>query len=83
VFLFYAVIGNTDSSSIVSLDRGWRLRMAKFREAGISGTSFFAIVKHADKFGFSGAGEDFTHDVTRNVDGSLLVVLDAWVGEVW
>jgi hypothetical protein len=48
-----------------------RLWMPHFFEGDAQRVCFFAVVKQGFKFCFSSAGEDFTHDVTQDVDGAV------------
>jgi hypothetical protein len=70
-FLFDAVVGNAGSGAVVGLDRSGRLRMAKFFEGDPQWACFFAIVEEGGEFSFSGTGENFAHDLAKDVDGAV------------
>jgi len=70
-FLFYGVIGDARGGAVVSLDRSRWLGMAEFFEADTDQAGFLAVVEESGKFGFSSAGDNFTHDLAEYVDCAI------------
>jgi hypothetical protein len=70
--LFDSIGGNASGSNVVSLDGHCRLGVAEFFKADTDWASFLAIVIRGNKFGFSSTGQDFAHDLTGDIDGSIV-----------
>ena len=70
--LFDSVGGNASGGNVVSLDRRCRLGVAEFFKADTDWASFLAIVIRGTEFGFSGTGQDFAHDLARDIDGTIV-----------
>jgi hypothetical protein len=70
--LLDSVVGDTGCSGIVSGNRSWGLLMAEFFECDSEGAGFATIVEKGGKFGLSGAGKYFAHNVAHGVDGAVV-----------
>lgn len=46
--------------------------MAKFFESDADGTGLSSVVEEGTKFSFSGAGNNFAHDLAENIDGTIV-----------
>lgn len=69
--MFDRVIGDAKSSAVVSDNGSGRLGIAKFLEACTNGACFFAIVEESGKFGFGGAGDNFTQYLAKYIDSTI------------
>jgi hypothetical protein len=56
MFLFDGVVGNTGSSTVVSLNGSRRLRMSKFFKANTDRAGLFAVEVDGSELSFSGTG---------------------------
>ena len=45
--------------------------MAHFFEGDTEWAGFFTVVEEGAEFGFGGTGENFAHDLAKNVDGAV------------
>ena len=59
-FLFYRVVGDAKGCTVISDNWSRRLGIAKFLRACTNRAHFFTIVEESSKFGFGGAGYNFT-----------------------
>jgi len=57
--------------------------MSEFVESNVQGTCMFGIEKQCTKFGIGGACQDWSHDLTEHINGSIVwwwVIGCCWQG---
>jgi hypothetical protein len=69
--LFDSIVGNASGGAVVCYNGCGRLGMAEFFQADSKGACIFAIVEKGGKLSFGGAGDDFTEDLTENINGAI------------
>jgi len=71
-FLFDVIVGNSSGCGIVGLNRSGRLWMSKFLKGNAQWASMFGIEEQHPKFSPSSTGQDQSHDLTEDVNGSIV-----------
>ena len=81
-FLLNGIGSDAARSVIVSNNGSGGLGVTHFLKSDAERTGVFAIMKEGTQFGLGGAGENFAHDMTKDVNGAVGVEVGNAIGTV-